>query len=83
MKKCNNNKTFNFDPVIYDTIRKNIKKYRKECELTSEQLSEFVELSHDFIRQIESKKAAKNFSVETFYRISVVLGVPMDLLAKK
>ena len=35
------------------------------------------------IRQIESKKAAKNFSVETFYRISVVLGVPMDLLAKK
>lgn len=84
MRKSNNkNNTFNFDPNIYDTIRKNIKKYRKESKLTSEQLSEFVELSHDFIRQIESEKSAKNFSVETFYRISVVLGVSMDLLVKK
>ena len=40
-----------------------------------------VGLSHDFIRQIQSKKAAYNFSVETFYKISVALGVGMDKLA--
>ena len=41
---------------IYDTIRRNIRKYRKEKGLTSAQLAEMVGLSHDFIRQIESEK---------------------------
>ena len=72
-----------FDIDIYDTIRKNIKKYRKFCGLTSEQLAELVDLSHDFIRQIESEKAAYNFSVETFYKISVALGVTLDQLIEK
>ena len=69
-----------FDENIYDTIRRNIKKYRKEKGLTSAQLAEMVELSHDFIRQIESEKVGYNFSVETFYKISVALGVSLDKL---
>lgn len=73
----------NFDNNIYDTIRKNIKKYRNLKGLTSAQLAELVNLSHDFIRQIESEKTAYNFSVETFYKISVVLGVKLDDLIKK
>jgi len=76
------NKT-DFDNEIYDTIRKNIKRCRKEKGITSAQLAELVDLSHDFIRQIESEKARYNFSVETFYRISVALGVSMDKLIKK
>ncbi len=72
-----------FDTDIYNTIRKNIKKYRKEKGLTSAQLAEMVDLSHDFIRQIQSEKTAYNFSVETFYKISVALGVTMDMLAQK
>ena len=52
-----------FDENIYDTIRRNIKKYRKEKGLTSAQLAEMVDLSHDFIRQIESAKVSYNFSV--------------------
>ncbi len=67
--------SYDFDGEIYDTIRKNIKKYRKAKKMTSAQLAEAVDLSHDFIRQIESEKARYNFSVETFYKISVVLGV--------
>ena len=63
---------------IYDIIRRNIKKYRKEKGLTSAQLAEMVDLTHDFIRQIESEKVAYNFSVDTFYRISVALGVSLD-----
>lgn len=72
-----------FNPDIYNTIRKNIKKYRKEKGMTSAQLAELVDLSHDFIRQIESEKTAYNFSVETFYRISVALDVKLDDLIQE
>ena len=71
-----------FDENIYDTIRRNIKKYRKEKGLTSAQLAEMVDLSHDFIRQIESEKVSYNFSVETFYKISVALGFSLDKLVE-
>lgn len=72
---------FIFDPNIYNTIRNNIRVHRKRRGLTSAQLAEMVGLSHDFIRQIQSEKAGYNFSVETFYKISVALGVSMDVLA--
>ena len=72
-----------YDSDIYNTIRKNIKKYRKEKKITSAQLAEMVGLSHDFIRQIQSEKAAYNFSVETFYKIAVALDVSLDSLVKK
>lgn len=70
-----------FDPHIYDTIRKNIRQHRTAQHITSAQLAEMAGLSHDFIRQIQSDKAAYNFSVETFYKIAVVLGVSLDELA--
>ena len=40
-------------------------------------------LSHDFVRQIESEKTRYNFSVESFYKISLALGVGMDALARE
>ncbi len=73
----------NFDNDIYNTIRKNIRKFRKEKKMTSAKLAELVDLSHDFIRQIQSDKSAYNFSVETFYKISVALDVSLDDLIKK
>lgn len=73
----------NFDETIYDIIRRNIKKYRKLRGLTAAQLAEKVGLSHDYIRQIESEKVRYNFSLETFYKISVALNVGMDKLAEK
>lgn len=71
------------EETIYDTIRRNIKKYRNERGLTSAQLAQKVNLSHDFIRQIESEKIRYNFSVETFYKIAVALDVELDKLVKK
>ena len=72
-----------FDNNIYDTIRKNIKKYRKQMKMTAAELAEIVGLSHDFIRQIESEKARYNFSVETLYKISVALDASLDELIEK
>ena len=71
------------DSTIYDIIRRNIKKYRKEKGITSAQLAELVDLSHDFIRQIESEKTRYNFSVETLYKISVALDVSLDKFIEK
>ena len=76
-------KAIEFDTDIYNTIRRNIRKYRLEKNITSAELAEIVDLSHDFIRQIQSEKVAYNFSVETFYRISKALDVSMDALATK
>ncbi len=73
----------NFGENIYNTIRKNIKKYRKERGLTSAQLAEMVDLSQDFNRQIEREEVGYNFSVETFYKISVALEVSLDKLIEK
>ena len=61
------------DYTVYDIIRRNIKKYRKEKGITSAQLAEMVGLSHDFIRQIESEKTRYNFSVETLYKRECVI----------
>lgn len=73
-----------FDLDIYNTIRQNIRRYRKEKGLTSAELAEITGLSHDFIRQLQSNsKKTYNFSVETFYKISVALGVSMDKLIEK
>ena len=76
-------KQIKFDENIYDTICKNIRKYRKFKNMTSAELAEIVGLSHEFIRQIQSDKAGYNFSVETFYKISVALGVSLDDLIEK
>ena len=83
MERLKLKKELNFDTDIYNTIRKNIKFYRREKGLTSANLAEIVGLSHDFIRQIESEKTAYNFSVDTFYRISVALDVSLDMLIQK
>ena len=76
-------KNTNSGNTVYDVIRRNIKKYRKERGMTSAQLAEAVGLSHDFIRQIESEKTRYNFSVDTFYKISQALQVGMDRLAEE
>ena len=76
-------KQIEFKTNISDIVRRNIKNYRKERGMTSAQLAELVDLSHDFIRQIESEKTAYNFSVDTFYKISVALNVKLDDLIQE
>ncbi|MCI8621526.1 MAG: helix-turn-helix transcriptional regulator [Clostridia bacterium] len=77
-----NKKMLEYSSNIYNIIRRNIKKYRKEKNITSAELASRVNLSHAFIRQIESEKVAYNFSVETLYKISVALDVKLDDLIK-
>lgn len=60
---------------IYEQIARNIKKYRKEAGITQAELAEKIGVSHEFIRRNESKKGKKSFSVDTVWKISIVLDI--------
>lgn len=76
-------KFFEFNPDIKVVIAENIRKYRKLRGYTQEQLALYTELSYDFIRRIETGKGKFGFSVNTLYKISTVLEVPIDDLIKE
>ncbi len=59
-------------------VSENIKKYRRIASITQEQLAVEVVKSYDFMRRLELKKWAIGCSIDTLYRISIVLGVTMD-----
>lgn len=65
---------------LYERIAYNIKKYRKEANITQAELAEKVGVSHEFIRRIESKKGKKTFSVDTIYKISLALNIDISKL---
>ena len=69
---------FKFDNNIMVKISKNIRKYRKLANITQEQLAVDVEKSYDFIRRLEYKDGEIGCSIDTLYRISIVLGVTID-----
>ena len=71
---------FKFNDNIMATISHNIKKYREKAGITQEQLAVDVEKSYDFIRRLEFKKGKIGCSINTLYRISVVLDITMDKL---
>lgn len=60
---------------IYEIVRKNLKFYRKKAGLTQEKLSELIGVSHDFIRQVESQKVEKNFSMANVEKAAEIFGI--------
>lgn len=71
---------FNFEDNIMIKVSENIRKYRKIAGITQEQLAVDVGKSYDFIRRIEYKKGEVGCSIDTLYKISIVLGVTMEKL---
>jgi len=69
------NVLYNPNNYYYDVIRKNIKKYRKEKNLTQQELADKADLSVDYICEIESLKKNKSFSIVTLGRIADVLEI--------
>lgn len=66
---------FHDDYYYYDVVRKNIKKYRRMSGLTQEELAEMVDVSLNYISQIESKHCNKYFTLNLIGRIADALGV--------
>ncbi len=69
---------FKFNNNIKENISKNIKKYRLLSGITQEQLALDVGKSYDFIRRLEFKKGEIGCSIDTLYKISVVLNTRID-----
>lgn len=69
---------FVFDTNIRERISKNIRKYRLEAGITQEQLAVDIGKSYDFTRRLEFKKGEIGCSIDTLYKISVVLNTRID-----
>ena len=65
---------------IYDTVRTNIKKYRKLKGMTQQELADAAGYSHGYIREIESIKMASTFSLDAVERIANGLDINFKLL---
>lgn len=69
---------FKFDNDIRQKISKNIRKYRLESGITQEQLALDIGKSYDFTRRLEFRNGEIGCSIDTLYKISVVLNTRID-----
>lgn len=72
-----------FSKSIYNNIRNNVKKYRRQRGITSSELATAIGITDEYMRRLESEKANCGFSFETLYKISVALEVSIDMLIQK
>jgi len=68
---------FNFNKNVKEIVSNNIKKYRLLAGITQEQLAVDIGKSYDFVRRLEFKKGQIGCSLDTIYKISVVLNTPL------
>lgn len=71
-------RNFKFNENIRENISKNIKKYRLLSGITQEQLAVDIDKSYDFVRRLEFKKGKVGCSINTLYKISIVLNTSIE-----
>ena len=77
----NNNKNLSallnkdYMPIIY----KNIKKFRKESGMSLMEVAEILDMSHDYLRRIESNNdKIKTCSLKLLIKFSILYNKPLD-----
>lgn len=68
---------------IYETVRVNIRKYRKERKMTQQDLADLAGLSHEYIREIEAPNMGTTFSLDTVEKISEALNIDFMYLFER
>lgn len=71
------------ETYYYNIVRKNIKRYRKQLNLTQQQLADRCGLSMNYIAKIESDKMERGFTLGTLGRIADSLEIDIAELFKK
>lgn len=61
------------DEHFYSIIRKNVKKYRLEKGYTQQDLADMIEMSREYICDIENEKRNKHLTIAVLGRISEAL----------
>lgn len=72
-----NNMEYDDKDYVYELVAYNIKKYRKLANMTQAKLAEQANVSHEFIRRIESTRGEKKFTLYTLYKISLALNIEL------
>lgn len=65
---------------IYDTVRYNIRKYRRLKGITQQELADACDLSHGYIREIESLNMGTTFSLDAVEKIANALDIEFKYL---
>ena len=69
---------FTFNQDIIAVVARNVRMYRKMAGITQEQLALDIGVSLDFLRRFETTLGKEGMSLNTLYKISIVLNVSMD-----
>lgn len=71
------------DEYYYDIIRDNIKKYRKEKNLTQQDLADLAGISRQYVTDIENEKRNKHITIAILGRIADAMNVNIELFFRK
>lgn len=75
LSKVKESINFHADNYYYDIVRYNIRKYRRMADYTQEELGELIDVSDQYISQIERKNSTKNFTLTMLGRIADALEI--------
>ena len=67
---------------LMNIVGGNIKKICKEKKVNMMKLSEDIDMSYEYLRQIVSPKGKKQLSFYSIYKFSVALDTPIDEFIK-
>ena len=70
------------DEYYYSIIRKNVRKFRLEKNLTQQELADLTELSREYICDIENEKRNKHLTIAVLGRIAEALNVEISKFFK-
>lgn len=68
------------DEYFYTVIRKNIRKIRKEKNLTQQDLADLTDISREYICDIENESRNKHITIAYLSRIADALEVHISVL---
>ena len=63
------------DEYYYSIARKNIRKFRKEHNLTQQQLADMIDLTRQYIADAENENRNKHFTIALLGRIADALEI--------
>lgn len=71
------------DEYYYDIIWDNIKKYRKEKNLTQQDLADLAGISRQYVTDIENENRNKHITIAILGRIADAMNVNIELFFRK
>ena len=66
------------DEYYYSIIRKNIKRYRLEQKLTQQDLADMIEMSREYVCDIENESRNKHLTIAVLGRIAEALNIQIE-----